>query len=842
MAPESNILPPSAVWGHLTLRRTLGSGGAGQAYRAWDPELGHEVWLVVAPPAQGGPAARDLLYEARLLTKVRHPNLARVYGAERRQGRVGIWMEAVEGETLETTLVHAGRFNAREAALIGIDVCAAVSALHAAGVPMHDLTPSHVIRDRHGRIVVLPICVGLDASGRGGADDREAAVDDRPAGARAGRLDVAADVRRIGILLHRLVAGAPSADATVPLADLRSDLPLGYLRAVERALSPVPSERHPSAAAVGHALQTLWTPVAEPPTPMLSARNIRRVLAGAALAAGVVAVGMGVGAWLTRPAPPVEVRFDIHPVGDAVESLAMSRDGQRIAYTSGGRLLLRRLSDETPTTVGPTQGGVRTPFFSADGQWVYYFGGVSLWRVRASGGEPQPVASARRPSSGAAGPDGTVVYAVDSGSALMAIAPGGAPRVLRTQIAGVRTSLRWPSLPGDGSHVLYSAVDAQSGRRALYLGSVTARPDAVDPMVVAAEGNAVPSGEHVFTVVDGALTARRLDIGTARLVGEPVVLARGIGSDPYGEGEVDMAASAAGNLAYVAGLAVDRTLRVVDAAGRAETDLATGDIRDLRVSPQGTQVAYEQIDPATGGRDIWVVGLDGTVPRRISKHPGHDIAPTWSPDGSRLYYLSLRDARRVLMSAPPTGGAETRHFAFDAPALPQQVSADGRSLLYQEESQDTGWDLWTRPIDGGAPSPLVRTDASEQGPAVSPDGRWIAYSSPESQGRQVYVEPLPRDGRRWRVSAEHGRQPLWSADGTALYFHGHDRQLMRAAVARTGDAFTFAPPSTLFELPVRGFDLRHHYGVVRDGRFVVAVPPETMPPVPATVILNPTLP
>jgi dipeptidyl aminopeptidase/acylaminoacyl peptidase len=351
-------------------------------------------------------------------------------------------------------------------------------------------------------------------------------------------------------------------------------------------------------------------------------------------------------------------------------------------------------------------------------------------------------------------------------------------------------------------------------------------------------------GPHVFHVVDGALTVRRLDVDSGRFVGEPIVLARGIVTDPYSDGQVEFAVGAAGSVAYVAAAPATRTLRVVDARGNALMDLASGDLRDVRVSPDGTRVAYEQIDHATGGRDIWVAARAGGAPVRVSRHPGHDVAPTWSPDGGTIYYLSHRAPQPVLVSISATGeGAERVHFTFDGPAVPYEITRDGRGLLYEQEGQETGWDIWVRPLAGGAPAALVRGPASEQNPALSPDGRWLAYSSPESQGRQVYIVPVPTDGRRWRVSKEHGRQPLWNTDGTALYYHGHDRLLMRIPVDGRGDAPALGAAVPLFPIPLRGYDMRYHYGVFPDGpRFLVNVPPALAPPVPATVILNARLP
>ncbi len=852
MATEAPSWAPGGAWGHLTLRRDLGPGPRGLVYRAWDPALGREVILAIAPDVHTDPAGRDTLRDARALMRVHDPSLAAVYGAERRTGRVGIWMELVDGDTLETVLAHAGRFSAREAALIGIDICAALTAMHQAGVLHRDLDTRQILRDRNGRTVVVPFGAGRDtAPGAAGAVTPPAAA---PPGAARGAesaqgsaCGVEHDLYLIGAVLHRLVAGpavAPAGGSALrPLADLRSDLPLGFVRGVERALSADPAQRYASAADLSAALATLWTPMSPRADPAAQSGRRGRVLTVATMAAAVLAVGVFLGAWRSRQPPPSEVRFVVHPEGSEIESVALSRDGQRLAYAAGGRLRLRSLNEDVSAALEPSL-GVRNPFFSSDGQWVHFFAGSSLWRVRAAGGAPQFVAPARRPSTGGGGPDGSIVYSVENGSSLMLLPPVGPPRVLRTQVPGARMVLRWPSLVGDGSHVLYSAIDARTGRRAVHLGSIDAAVDAPDLVLLELSSNAVAAGPHVFYVEAGALTVRRLDPRDGRFLGQPRVLARGVVTDPYGDGQIELSVSENGAVAYVGGARTTRTLRVLDATGRPVIDLASGDVRDLRVAPDGQRIAYEQVDASTGGRDVWVVDIHAGPPIRISRHPAHDIAPTWAPDGRRLYFLSQRGPLPTLISTSANGdAAEHVHFTFDASAIPYAITRDGSALLYEQEGQETGWDIWLRPLSGGAPTPLVRGRANEQEPSLSPDGGWLAYSSPESEGRQVYLERVPSNGQRWRVSDEHGRQPQWTADGAALFYHGSAHQLIRREIRVRDGAPVLGAEQALFAIPLRGYDMRYQYGLLPDGgRVVVNVPPALAPPVPATVILNAPLP
>ena len=864
-------LQPGDNWGHLTIRGELGRGARGHVYRAWDPQLDREVALKLTSERDEDRAGKDVISEARLLARVKHPHVATVYGAERRGGLVGLWMELVEGETLEAMLLRVGRFNAREAALIGLDVCAALSAVHAAGLLHRDVKAQNVMRDRNGRLVLMDFGTGRDAAPSAGAfvqDEVGTPLYMAPELFDGGKASVRSDIYSVGVLLYRLVTGsvpveghsptslkaAHHAGARKALADVRSDLPLAFIRVVERALSPNPVDRHVSAGALEMAVAGLLVP-AEPEARTRLA-GPRLLLAGVALGVLAAAAAFGGWWWSTTSGTPSEIRFGVYPAGprDEVESVSLSPDGSRLAYTSAGRLQVRRMNDIAAVQIDQTQ-GAHDPFWSPDGQWIAFFKGVSVWRVRASGGEPQIVAPARRPSSGSWGRDGSLLYSVEHGTSLVTVpASGGTARVLRAQQPGVRTALWWPSYVGDGSHFIYSARSGRTGRRMIYLGRTSDAPSAADSELLDTDSNPIVAGTRVFYTHRGQLKSQRLDLAAGRLVGDPVTVADGVRVNPYAFGEADVSVAITGPdrgpagtyaiIAFVAALPTPRALRIVDASGRTLTDFGEFDTRDLRVSPDGTQVAYEQVDPESHTREIWVLDMQRQSRVRLTQHEAEDIAPIWSRDARTVYFLSRRNLRYALYATSSQGGQpEIELFPFMGPVIPQDLTPDGRSLIYQQHDQQGGWDIWMRPMDGSAPSPLVQSPQNDQDPALSPDGRFLAYSSPESGGRQVWVMPMPGDGRRWRVSNDYGREPEWSPDGRTLYFHGLDKTLMRVAVDTAGAAPRLGTARGLFRIPFLGYDMRYHVAVLRDQRrFLVNAPPDSMPPVPATVILNAPLP
>ena len=155
-------------WAHLTLVERLGGGTFGEVYRAWDPLLEREVALKLLLCDDPGWNASRILHEGRLMARVHHPNVITVHGVAAEGARVGLWLELIRGATLEQALLKQGRFSAREAALIGIDLCRALAAIHAAGLIHRDVTPQNVMREDGGRIVLMDLGTGraIDAGDR----------------------------------------------------------------------------------------------------------------------------------------------------------------------------------------------------------------------------------------------------------------------------------------------------------------------------------------------------------------------------------------------------------------------------------------------------------------------------------------------------------------------------------------------------------------------------------------------------------------------------------------------------------------------------------------------------
>jgi CHAT domain-containing protein len=289
-------------WGQLKIIAPIDAGGFGQVYRARDEALHVDVALKLLHPVRSDEDPHDerFLGEARKLARVRHPNVLTVHGVAVHDGVVGLWTELLEGVTLERKLERDGPLGANEAALVGIELCRALSAVHQAGIVHRDVKTKNVMREKGGRIVLLDFSAGSDrhsSSGSAAGTPLYMApelFDGRDSG-------ISSDLYALGVLLYRLVTarfpveGHDVAElrrkhregAVTKLLDLRADLPAGFVRAVERALDPDPSRRYASAGEMERDLATFVGSapgIVEEPRGFGSAFKIT-VLAAAALAA-----------------------------------------------------------------------------------------------------------------------------------------------------------------------------------------------------------------------------------------------------------------------------------------------------------------------------------------------------------------------------------------------------------------------------------------------------------------------------------------------------------------------------------------------------------------------------
>jgi tetratricopeptide (TPR) repeat protein len=263
---------PVRRWGVLNLLDKVGEGSFGEVYRALDTELHRQVAVKLLHVGES-PARQtsQILREARALARVRHANVVIVHGAETHQERIGMWMEFIEGSTLEKLLKTHGPFAASEAARMGQDLCRALAAVHATGLIHRDIKAQNVMRETGGRVVLMDFGAGTwrDSGSRGVSRLTGTPLYLAPELLDGGQATVRSDIYSLGVLLYHLVTNdfpvkgtsldglraAQLAGERTRLDDARQDLPDGFVETVERAIDPDPARRFASAGEMLAALR-----------------------------------------------------------------------------------------------------------------------------------------------------------------------------------------------------------------------------------------------------------------------------------------------------------------------------------------------------------------------------------------------------------------------------------------------------------------------------------------------------------------------------------------------------------------------------------------------------------
>lgn len=383
-AASVETAPQTALfdWGPLRVVKRIGAGSFGEVFAAWDPRLHRTVALKLRriDDGDGESGALQWLLEARRLASVHHPNVLDVYGADVHEGRAGIWTELVSGLTLEEALARQGVFGASEAALIGMDLCAALSAVHGAGLLHGDVKAANVMRcgaatgDVHasGRIVLMDFGAARE---RGSGATHGTPLGAAPELLRGEPAAVASDVYAAGVLLFRLVSGRYPYEADslgelrekvargerTPLRSVRPELPRSFLDVVERALDADPERRFASAAEMERALGETVRPVA----PGRRGLGPALMLFAAALAVLVIigVVTLTGRRALDRPAAGLD-RASPAPSGEQPGSIAPATGGT--ASTPDPSAAPAPAAPRVDATLFMVNGALREPLRSGD--------------------------------------------------------------------------------------------------------------------------------------------------------------------------------------------------------------------------------------------------------------------------------------------------------------------------------------------------------------------------------------------------------------------------------------------------------------------------------------------
>jgi len=864
--PASHLA--AALADRYTIERELGQGGMATVYLAHDVRHDRKVALkVLRPELAAVIGAERFLAEIKTTANLQHPHILPLFDSGRtgqderwREDFVYYVMPFVEGESLRDRLTREHQLPVDEAVRIAREVADALDYAHRHGVVHRDIKPENILlHDGRAQVADFGIALAVSRSD-GGTRMTETGMSlgtphymapEQAMGER--EITPKADVYALGCVLYEMLVGeppfaGPTAQAIIArvmteeprsLTVQRRTIPPHVEAAVVTALAKLPADRFGTAAAFSEALgKTDFTVAATRVAPAAAAAPmVRRGLVVRALPWVLFAAAIAVAAvgWLRRT-PPIVTRQRVvlwtHPVpaGFLHTGLAISPDGATTVFvdTVGGtpQLWAKERDEIEPKPLTGTTGAVG-PAFSPDGEWIAFVADGKLKKVPLLGGSAIALAdSATSDYPDIAWlDDGTITFANPSNALLATSQDGGSVRIL------VNTdTLQWgvvsaSPLPG-GRGVLIGMCTPgclQMSLRALDLRS--GEQHALSDGVI--KGWYTPTGNVVFVRQDGGVFSAPFDLNALTFREAAVPVFQGVRT---GFALADMALSPSGTLIYAAGAAFasgtaarvvwvnrDGTATPVDSAW---PPFVPATYPSLSLSPDGRRLA---VNIQSGGTaDIWIKQLDRGPLTRLT-FAGNNNVPEWTADGRTVMYVAG-------LGGTSGGGGDIHARRADGTGAEETLVDVQRQIVEVARTPDTAQlivrltlppsrdiMLWHR--GDTALTPLLAAPYQETEPALSPDGRWLAYNSDESGRAEIYVRPFPNvTGGRWQVSRNGGTEPLWSHSGRELFFRNAQGELVSVSVV-PGPSFDAGEQRTLFNassfLPSQGHRL---YDITPDDR------------------------
>ena len=828
----------AALADRYRIERELGQGGMATVYLAEDLRHKRRVAVKVLKPELAAVlGAERFVQEITTTAALQHPHILPLFDSGTADGFLYYVMPFIDGETLRAKLDRETQLGIDEAVRITASVADALDYAHRHGVIHRDIKPENILL-HDGRPMVADFGIALALSAAAGGRMTETGLSlgtphyMSPEQATAEKeLSNRSDIYSLGSVLYEMLTGNPphtgaSAQQIImkivtedaqPVTKLRKAVPHNVAAAVSKAIEKLPADRFASAKEFADALTNAAyrRPSGEAGIVVPAGGGRWRPLAIGATGAALALAAVALWAW-RRPEPPRQVtRYTVaFPDSQLPQAMKFSDDGSRLVYAAPNADGISQLwVKQRDQADGFPIAGTEYPqgfAVSPDGEWIAFIQERKLRRMPLGGGAATTLADSAFMGGVAWLDDGTLIYTSLRFELMEVPAAGGAATMLWRGDITARGPVFPNPLP-ESRGALFTLCSGACAIADLYVFDRKSG-EARELVPGAMQGWYLPTGDLAYVDREGQLLTVPFDLASLTVRGPPapalsgIALAGGLlpvfAVSPSGTVIWQRSGGPGGGAGQSSLVWVDRSgaRTPVDSAWTFSLQYALGN-NGWSLSPDGRRVA---IGLATSsGDDIWIRELATGRMSRLTFDTAGEFRPRWTPDGESVTYMSAAD---FSLRQRRANGAGREEVLSRGSRILESVWTPDRSSLVLRVGGETGPGardiVLVRPGEGASRPLAADPGFDEAAPALSPDGRWLAYQSDETGKPEVFIRPFPDvDAGKWQVSSAGGQSPLWARSGRELFFVDARRNMVVVPVSG-GATPGLGAPRILFPLGI----------------------------------------